>query len=397
MKLHLQKLQLSDRERSIGILVLISLFVAVNYVFIFPAVAKWRDTNRQIDEQQKTLKTTVEFIRRQPDWKGRIAELAPFLIAAQASQWTPDAAETKLQDLITDLAARHNVRISATSAVGRESSVYFEELVYNIRNYSAETSDLINFLYALTQQQQLLQVRALTISPPRNPNDPRISGDMTIVNLIPKAGPVSSLLALLPPGTVLEPAVAPTEPTEGTAAETSPPLVATDVGTNALDTAEVPDPGTFPEDSDGQGLPPDPDAGAETDPRSGQDATEPPSTDMIPSDDSPDESDDSPAAPGAVAPAEAAGAQENQSPSDVRRRGSTTRPDNLSIDPRNRRFQPSGESSADPRIRGMRMPMPTGEATPRRSSERSAPRVTIRNRDTDEAEPAPTEPSPSDS
>lgn len=395
MKLHLQKIQLSDRERSIGILVLVSLFVALNYVFIFPAVAKWRDTNRQIDEQQKTLKTTVEFIRRQPDWKGRVAELAPFLIAAQANQWTPDAAETKLQDLITNLAARHNVRISATSAVGRESSVYFEELVYNIRNYSAETSDLINFLYALTQQQQLLQVRALTISPPRNPNDPRISGDMTIVNLIPKAGPVSSLLALLPPGTVLEPAVAPTEPTEGAAAEASPPLEATAVGTNALDATESPEPGTVPEEADGQGLPPE--AGAVTDSGSGQDATEPPSTDMIPADDSTDGSGDSPAAPGAVAPAEAAGAQENQASSDVRRRGSTTRPDNLSIDPRNRRFQATGEGSADPRIRGMRMPMPTGEATPRRSSERSAPRVTIRNRDTDEAEPAPTQPSPSDS
>ena len=37
MKLKLQKIQLSDRERSIGILVLLLLFFAINYVFLFPS------------------------------------------------------------------------------------------------------------------------------------------------------------------------------------------------------------------------------------------------------------------------------------------------------------------------------------------------------------------------
>jgi type II secretory pathway component PulM len=396
MKLQLQKIQLSDRERSIGILVLLLLFFAINYVFLFPAIQRWSTASRSIEEQRRTLKTTIEFIKRQPDWKERVKELAPFLQSAQARQWSPESADTRLQDLITSLASKHRLTITSTSAVTSESSEYFNELVYNIRNYSAETSDLINFLYDLTQQQQLLQVRAITISPPRNPADTKITGDMTIINLIPKTAPLNSLLALLPPGSFELPVESASENGLETAGASD--SVSTGSSTNALEatgstTNDVEATGSLTNevetalesDATGENME-DQAPDAEMD---GQDALATPDSENLP-----EPEGEAPGSEPAIQDGNTAAGPDQTVTSQGTESASTDAPQAGPAAPRRDEPAPdavapgdrgNGENRPAPRIQGLRMPI-SNESGSNSRPVRSAPRITIRERNGEPAE-----------
>jgi len=205
--------RLNDRERTLGLIVLLSLFLGFNYLFLLPRIDRWKALSKEMAEAQRRLSTLQEAIARHPDWQARIRELEPFI--ARATGRAADS-ETKLQDLASRLTSKHGITVDRIGRVVVEESPTFRALRLDINFKDARTAALVDFLHELHSQPGLIEVRSLTVNAARmNPRDPRVEGDLVFASLLPRRERIEELVKRVPGLATMVPETLPASGTQG--------------------------------------------------------------------------------------------------------------------------------------------------------------------------------------
>ena len=224
------KLNLRPNERRLVIVVLIVVFIILNFIFVWPRFGDWGKikARRTIAEQQIT-----QFDREIANTKNYQLKMKD--LETQGAAVASEEQAVKLSTTVNNQAALSGVQVNryepareTALSIGGKTNQFFEERSGNL-NFVAEEKALVDFLHALGTGGSLIRVRSMTLNP--DPPRHKLQGNITLVASYAKKAPVRSVVpAATTPGgkpapATTSPAAKPASPFSKTNApgKTNPP------------------------------------------------------------------------------------------------------------------------------------------------------------------------------
>ncbi len=185
------KLNLRPNERRLVIIVLIVVFIILNFIFVWPRFGDWGKikARRTIAEQQ-----IAQFDRETANTKGYQMKMKD--LETQGAAVASEEQAVKLSTTVQNQAALSGVQVNrydpvrqTAMSIGGKTNQFFEEQS-GIINFVAEEKALVDFLYSLGTGGSLIRVRSMTLNPdpPRN----KLQGNLTLVASYAKKAPARS-------------------------------------------------------------------------------------------------------------------------------------------------------------------------------------------------------------
>jgi Tfp pilus assembly protein PilO len=235
------KLNLRPAERRLVIIVMIVVFIVLNFIFVWPHFSDWGKI--------KARRTIAENLVRQ--YQREIANTALYQAQLKDLEKQGATVQTEAQALTLSTTVQNQAALSGVQvnrydpvrqtalSVGGKTNQFFEEQS-GIINVTTEEKSLVDFLYNLGIGSSLIRVRSFTLNP--DPPRHKLQGNVTLVASYQKkappkiAPPVATPPAARstnPPGRSASPfAAAPTN----AAVKSKAPVAATGTNTTAVKT-----------------------------------------------------------------------------------------------------------------------------------------------------------------
>ena len=185
------KLNLRPNERRLVIVVLIVVFIILNFIFVWPRFGDWGKikARRTIAEGQ-----IAQFDRETantPGYQMRMKDLE-----TQGAAVASEEQAMKLSTTLNNQAALSGVQVNNYVAVrqtlmsiGGKTNQFFEEQS-GVLTFVAEEKALVDFLYSLGTGGSLIRVRSMTLNP--DPPRHKLQGSITLVASYAKKAPARS-------------------------------------------------------------------------------------------------------------------------------------------------------------------------------------------------------------
>ena len=219
------KLNLRPNERRLVIIVLIVVFIILNFIFVWPRFGDWGKI-----KARRTIADGLiaQYDRETANTKGYQMKMKD--LETQGASVASEEQAVKLSTTVQNQAALSGVQVNrydpvrqTALSIGGKTNQFFEEQS-GIINFVAEEKALVDFLYSLGTGGSLIRVRSMTLNPdpPRN----KLQGNLTLVASYAKKAPVRSAATGAKPATATTaPAAKPASPFAKTnaPAKTNPP------------------------------------------------------------------------------------------------------------------------------------------------------------------------------
>lgn len=207
-RLSAQFSRLSSAERWFIILVILVVFVVLNYFFIFPHFGAWGRLSRRIGEARDKQQRYEDAIAQTVTLSNQVAKLE----GAGAAVPQEDQVNNFLT-AIQNQAVQSGVTIVANTPQPQRTNQFFLERIQSLRTQSNE-EQLVDFLYQLGAGNSMIRVRALSVQP--DPPHFALNASATLIASFQKKPAARPAPAPAP-----KPATAPAAP----ASQSNPPAV----------------------------------------------------------------------------------------------------------------------------------------------------------------------------
>lgn len=203
MKSVFDKLNLRPAERRLVIIVMIVVFIVLNFIFVWPHFGDWG--------RIKARRTTAENLVRQ--YQREIANTASYQAQLKDLEKQGATVQTEAQALTLSTEVQNQAALSGVlvnrydpvrqtaMSIGGKTNQFFEEQS-GIINVTMEEKSLVDFLFNLGNGRSLIRVRSYTLNP--DPPRHKLQGSVTLVaSYQKKAAPkVAPTAAATPPPAV---------------------------------------------------------------------------------------------------------------------------------------------------------------------------------------------------
>ena len=185
------KLNLRPNERRLVIIVLIVVFIILNFIFVWPRFGDWGKikARRTIAEGQ-----IAQFDRETANTPGYQMKMKD--LETQGAAVASEEQAVKLSTTVNNQAALSGVQVNrydpvrqTAMSIGGKTNQFFEEQS-GILNIIADEKALVDFLYSLGTGGSLIRVRSMTLNP--DPPRHKLQGNITLVASYAKKAPVRS-------------------------------------------------------------------------------------------------------------------------------------------------------------------------------------------------------------
>ena len=194
MKKYLAQLRPLERRLAIGVMVI--LFLALNYVFIWPHFSDWGSLQRRGEDARKKLKLYQAAIAQRPAYEAQAKSLQ-----SGGEVVAPEDQSVNMMRAIQAQSAQSGVGIGNTSRqMTRTNDAFFIEQIQNI-TVEADDKQLVDFLYKLGSGASAIRVRDLELQP--NTAKQKLNANIKLVASYQKNAPAvkSTPAANLKPAT----------------------------------------------------------------------------------------------------------------------------------------------------------------------------------------------------
>lgn len=186
------KLNLRPNERRLVIIVLIVVFIILNFIFVWPRFGDWGKI--------KARRTIADGLIAQYDRETANTKNYQLKMKDLETQGAAVASEEqamKLSTTVNNQAALSGVQVNKYDAVrqtamssGSRTNQFFEEQG-GVLNFVAEEKALVDFLHSLGTGGSLIRVRSMTLNP--DPPRHKLQGNLTLVASYAKKAPAKSV------------------------------------------------------------------------------------------------------------------------------------------------------------------------------------------------------------
>lgn len=184
------KLNLKPEERRLAVLFMAIAFIFVNYMYVFPKFQELERTRKET----RLAENTFNMYRLKTN---SIPELQ-ITLAALGEKAGPSVEDNPRQrsifsDTVTRMASKHSIsivrqaQIREIQPIAGQTNKFFTELEIPVTIQGTE-EQMVNFLYALGNEESLIRVRSLTLSPSRQ-GGLFLDGNLNLVASFLKAQP----------------------------------------------------------------------------------------------------------------------------------------------------------------------------------------------------------------
>jgi len=188
-----QNLNLSPQERKFVIVVVVIFAFVLNFLFIWPQFKQWTPVQTELEAKQKLLAEYEAKIAEMPELKKVLGNLestnsAPILVSGDA--------KTHFFRTVENLARQNRFLYDSMSSPLpnlNSTNRYFQELTMRVNFGGTQESDLVNFLYKLSDGNSSIRVRDFSIKPNNPPM--LLQGFITLVANYEVEKPVASTAA----------------------------------------------------------------------------------------------------------------------------------------------------------------------------------------------------------
>jgi len=164
-----QNLNMSPQERKFVIVVVVLFAIVLNFLFIWPQFGKWTPVQAEITAKKALLAEYEAKIDEMPKLKKAMSSLestnsAPLLVAGDA--------KTHFSRTVENLARQNRFLYDSLSSPTQNlnsTNKYFQELTMRVNFSGTQESDLVNFLYKLSDGNSSIRVREFSIKPNNPP------------------------------------------------------------------------------------------------------------------------------------------------------------------------------------------------------------------------------------
>lgn len=163
------KLNLKPEERRLAVLFMAVAFVFVNYMYVFPRFKELNETKSQIQVAENTFASYRLKTNSIPDLQLKLEDLGRE--AGPPIEDTPGQ-RTSFVRTVNRMASKHQINLKTQGQIREvlpppgQTNSFFTELEIPIIVTSTE-EQMVNFLYSLGNEESLIRVRSLTLSPSR--------------------------------------------------------------------------------------------------------------------------------------------------------------------------------------------------------------------------------------
>lgn len=163
------KLNLKPEERRLAVLFCAVFFLFVNYMYVFPKFKELKTTKQKIQQEQNKLAMFRLKTNQIPDLETTLQQLGE---RAGPSLLDSPSQRSLFSRTVNKLASKYDVTIKSQSQirevqpVAGQTNQFFTELEIPVRIEGSE-EQVVNFLYALSNDESLIRVRSLTLAPSR--------------------------------------------------------------------------------------------------------------------------------------------------------------------------------------------------------------------------------------
>lgn len=179
--------KLSKREkRGIALAVGVT-FVAVVFYVVVPFFQERPDMGSAIELKQKQLQRAVTALQQEESYRLYLQTVENRLRAYDQELFVAKdagSANGRLEEVVRDLAARNDVRITRSSPLPeRKMGETYTRISLSL-NLESDIPQLVNFLYALSAYEKFLLVEDLKLNSFRSKNRTRIQPQLKVSGLI---------------------------------------------------------------------------------------------------------------------------------------------------------------------------------------------------------------------
>jgi len=205
------KLNLRPSERRLVIIVLIVVFIILNFIFVWPRFGDWGKI--------KARRTIADGLIAQYDRE--IANTNKYHLQMKELETQGAAVDSgeqavKMSTTVQNQAVLSGVQVNkydpqrqAAMSLGGKTNQFFEEQI-GVLNFVAEEKALVEFLHSLGTGGSLIRVRSMTLNP--DPPRHKLQGNITLVASYAKKAPLKSAAPAPAPGAKPAPSTAAAKP-----------------------------------------------------------------------------------------------------------------------------------------------------------------------------------------
>ena len=209
----LDKMNLKPQERRWVVIVVLVVFVLLNFIFVWPNFGNLGRSEQGLRDTQGLLKKYQGEIDKQATYTRQLRELQ------EGGQFIANEEQAlRLSQEVNNQAALTGVNILSSTPGTRGSgktNAFFDEQTLQI-SINCDEPPLVEFLYNLAARESLTRVRSMTLGP--DPKRERLQGNITLVKSFQRKPPAKSTAAAAP--------------TNSTAAKLVPPATRPATATN---------------------------------------------------------------------------------------------------------------------------------------------------------------------
>lgn len=205
------KLNLRPNERRLVIIVLIVVFIILNFIFVWPRFGDWGKIKARrtiadglIAQYDREIANTKRYQLQMKD------------LETQGAAVASEEQAVKLSTTVQNQAALSGVQVNrydpvrqTSMSIGGKTNQFFEEQSGTL-NFIAEEKALVDFLYKLGTDGSLIRVRTMTLNP--DPPRHKLQGNLTLVASYAKKAPAKSAAPAPAPGAKPAPSSAAAKP-----------------------------------------------------------------------------------------------------------------------------------------------------------------------------------------
>ena len=188
MKSVFDKLNLRPNERRLVIIVMIVVFIVLNFIFVWPEFGKWGKIKARRTAAENLLRQYQREIANTTVYQGQLKDLEK-----QGATVQTEAQALTLSTEVQNQAALSGVQVNrydpvrqTAMSIGGKTNQFFEEQS-GIINVTTEEKSLVDFLYNLGTGRSLIRVRSFTLNP--DPPRHKLQGNVTLVASYQKKAP----------------------------------------------------------------------------------------------------------------------------------------------------------------------------------------------------------------
>ena len=211
----LDKMNLKPQERRWVVIVVLVVFVVLNFWFVWPNFGNLGRSEQGLIDTRGKLKIYNDEISRQPIYARQLKELQ------EGGQFiATDEQGVNFSEEVTSQASQTGVSIISSTPGTRASgktNAFFDEQTLQI-SINTDEPPLVEFLYNLAARESLTRVRSMTLGP--DPKRERLQGNITLVKSFQRKPPARSAAAAVAPTNSTAPKLLPPATRPGGASNT---------------------------------------------------------------------------------------------------------------------------------------------------------------------------------